>query len=162
MKKLIIPFLLSGLILTLGVNSASAQVQLKEVTISGAPIRVQVSKQVSDSFASLFVGAQEPKWFQSDKNFVVRFIMDNQQNKAEFTRKGDLVYHMAFGYEKEMPADIRTIVKSKYFDYTINSTVKVEYEGKSAWIVNIEDGKQYFVLRVVDGVMDVLDKINKV
>lgn len=161
MKKIIIPFLLSGLILAIGVNTASAQVQLKEVTISGGATRVEVSKKVSDSFSKLFKGAEEPKWFQSNKNYVVRFILNNQSNKAEFTKKGNLVYHMAFGSENQMPADIRTIVKSKYFDYKINSTVKVDFEEKSAWIVNIEDGKQFYVLRVIDGVMDVLDKINK-
>ena len=161
MKKLIIPFLLSGLILTIGVKTASAQIQLKEVTISSAPTKATVSKQVSDSFASLFKGAEEPKWFVSDKNYVVDFILNNQINKAEFTSKGRLVYHMAFGNEKQMPVDIRTIVKSKYFDFAINSTVKVSYQEKSAWIVNIEDTEQFFVLRVVDGVMDVLDTIKK-
>jgi hypothetical protein len=161
MKKLIIPFLLSGLILTIGVKTASAQIQLKEVTISSAPTKATVSKQVSDSFASLFKGAEEPKWFEADKNYVVDFILNNQVNKAEFTRKGQLVYHMAFGNEKQMPVDIRTIVKSKYFDFAINSTVKVSYQEKSAWIVNVEDTEQFFVLRVVDGVMDVLDTIKK-
>jgi hypothetical protein len=161
MKKLIIPFLLSGLILTIGVKTASAQIQLKEVTISSAPTKATVSKQVSDSFASLFKGAEEPKWFEADKNYVVDFILNNQVNKAEFTRKGHLVYHMAFGNEKQMPVDIRTIVKSKYFDFAINSTVKVSYQEKSAWIVNVEDTEQFFVLRVVDGVMDVLDTIKK-
>ncbi len=87
--------------------------------------------------------------------------MDNQRNKAAFTKKGRLVYHMIFGNEKQMPADIRTIVKSKYFDYAISSTLKVNIDDKSAWIINIEDANQFFVLRVVDGVMDVLDTIKK-
>ena len=161
MKKLIIPFLLSGLVLALGVNSASAQIQLREVSISSEPTKAAVTKKVSDSFSSLFKDAKAPKWFEADKNYVVDFILNNQVNKAEFTKKGRLVYHMAFGNEKQMPADIRTIVKSKYFDFAINSTVKINYEEKSAWIVNIEDDEQFLVLRVVDGVMDVLDKIEK-
>jgi hypothetical protein len=161
MKKLIIPFLLSGLILTTGTKIASAQVQLKEVTVSSAPTKAVVSKQVSESFASLFKGAVAPKWFEADKNYVVDFIMDNQVNKAEFTRRGRLVYHMVFGNEKQMPVDIRTIVKSKYFDFAINSTLKVNIDDQSAWIVNIEDANQFFVLRVLDGVMDVLETIKK-
>ena len=32
---------------------------------------------------------------------------------------------------------------------------------KSAWIVNIEDARQFLVVRVVDGVMDIVDKIAK-
>lgn len=161
MKKLIIPFLLGGLILAIGVNSTSAQVQLKEVTISGGATKIEVSKKISESFASLYKGAEEPQWFQSDKNYLVDFILNNQVNKALFTKNGKLVYHMAFGNEKQMPADIRTIVKSKYFDYAITSTLKIDIREKSAWIVNIEDAEQFFVLRVVDGAMDVLDKINK-
>ncbi|MDB5032085.1 MAG: hypothetical protein JWP71_2806, partial [Mucilaginibacter sp.] len=43
----------------------------------------------------------------------------------------------------------------------ITSTLKIDIREKSAWIVNIEDAEQFFVLRVVDGAMDVLDKINK-
>ena len=161
MKKLIIPFLLSGLLLAIEVNSAFAQIQLKEITISSEPVKATVSQKVSEAFASLFKGAEAPKWYKSDQNYVVDFIMNNQVNKAEFTKKGSLVYHMAFGNEKQMPADIRTIVKSKYFDFTINSTVKITYDEKSAWIVNIEDAGQFLVLRVVDGVMDVVDKISK-
>jgi hypothetical protein len=162
MKKLSIPFLLSGLLLAIGVNSAFAQIQLKEVTISSEPVKATVSQKVSEAFASLFKGAEAPKWYKAaDQNYVVDFIMNNQVNKAEFTKKGSLVYHMAFGNEKQMPADIRTIVKSKYFDFTINSTVKITYEEKSAWIVNIEDADHFLVVRVVDGVMDVVDKVSK-
>ena len=161
MKKLIIPFLLSGLLLAIGVNSASAQIQLKEVTISSEPTKAIVSQKVSESFASLFKGAEAPKWFVADKNYVVDFILNNQVNKAEFTKNGRLVYHMAFGNEKQMPTDIRTIVKSKYFDFSINSTVKKTYLEKSAWIVNIEDAEHFLVVRVVDGVMDVVEKIAK-
>jgi len=161
MKKLIIPFLLSGLLLAIGVNSAFAQIQLKEVTISSEPVKATVSQKVAEAFASLFKGAEAPKWYKSDQNYVVDFIMNNQVNKAEFTKKGYLVYHMAFGNEKQMPTDIRTIIKSKYFDFTINSTVRITYNEKSAWIVNIEDSGHFLVLRVVDGVMDVVDKIAK-
>ncbi|MDB5022506.1 MAG: hypothetical protein JWP78_261 [Mucilaginibacter sp.] len=161
MKKLIIALLLCGLIFTAGTKIASAQVQLKEVTVSSAPNKTVVSQKVSDSFDQLFKGAVAPKWFQYDKNYIVDFIMDDQKNKAAFTKNGRLVYHMIFGNEKQMPADIRAIVKSKYFDYAISSTLKVSIDEKSAWIINIEDPEQFFVLRVVDGVMDVLDRVKK-
>lgn len=162
MKKLIIPFLLSSLLFVIGANSASAQIQLKEITISSSePTKAIVSQKVSESFASLFKGAEAPKWFIADRDYVVDFILNNQVNKAEFTKNGHLVYHMAFGTEKQMPTDIRTIVKSKYFDFAINSTVKITYEEKSAWIVNIEDAENILVVRVVDGVMDVVEKLAK-
>ena len=161
MKKLIIPFLLSGLLLAIGVNTAFAQIQLKEIKISSEPTKAVVSQKVAQSFASLFKGAEAPKWFKYDKDFVVDFILNNQVNKAEFTKNCSLVYHMAFGNEKQMPADVRTIVKSKYFDFAINSTVQITYEDQNAWIVNVEDAGHYLVLRVSNGNLDMMDKIEK-
>ena len=161
MKKLIIPSLLTGLLLAIGANIASAQIRLKEITISSEPTKAVVSQKVAESFASLFKGAEAPKWFKADKDYVVDFILNNQVNKAEFTKNGSLVYHMAFGNEKQMPTDIRTIVKSKYFDFSINSTVQITYQDQNAWIVNIEDARHFLVLRVSDGNLDMLDQIAK-
>ncbi|MDB5022505.1 MAG: hypothetical protein JWP78_260 [Mucilaginibacter sp.] len=162
MKKLIIPFLLSGLIFTAGTKSASAQVQLKEVIISGASGKTVITQKVSDSFNELFKGAVAPEWVQANKNFIVNFILDNQKNKAEFTSGGRLVYLIVYGKEKEMPADLRTIVKSAYFDYGINSTIKIKFQGRIFWIINLEDANNFVVLRVEDGDMDVIKKIKKV
>jgi|GEM_PF-254385 len=161
MKKLIIPSLLCGLLLAIGVNSAFAQIQLKEIKISSDPTKAVVSQKVAESFAKLFKGAEAPTWFAVDKLYVVDFIMNNQKNKAEFTKNGSLVYHMAFGNEKQMPSDIRNIVKSKYFDCVINSTVRINYQEQNAWLVNIEDAGRYMVVRVLDGNMDVWDSVKK-
>ncbi len=161
MKKLITPFLLSGLLLAIGVNSAFAQIHLKEVTISSDQTKAVVSQKVTESFAKLFKGAQAPVWFAVDKLYVVDFIMNNQKNKAEFTKNGSLVYHMTFGNEKQMPSDIREIVKSKYYDCVISSTVKINYQEQNAWLVNIENAGRYMVVRVLDGSLDVWDSVEK-
>ncbi|WP_299580316.1 hypothetical protein [Mucilaginibacter sp.] len=162
MKKLIIAILLCGLIFTAGTKSASAQIQLKEVAISGTSSKTVITKKVSDSFEELFKGAVAPEWIEANKNFIVNFILDNQKNKAEFTRGGRLLYLIVYGKEKEMPADLRTIVKSTYFDYGINSTIKINFEGRTFWIVNLEDANHFVVLRVEDGDMDVIKKIKKI
>jgi hypothetical protein len=162
MKKLIIAFLLCGLIFTAGTKSASAQVKLKEVVISSTSSKTVITKKVSDSFNELFKGAVAPEWAESNKNYIVNFILDNQKNKAEFTRGGQLLYLIVYGKEKEMPADLRAIVKSSYSDYGINSTVKIKFEGRVFWIINLEDANNFVVLRVEDGDMDVIKKIKKV
>jgi hypothetical protein len=161
MKKLIIAFLLCGLIFTAGTKIASAQVQLKEIVISGTSSKTVITQKVSDSFEKLFKGAVAPEWVEVNKNFIVNFILDNQKNKAEFTRGGRLLYLIVYGKEKEMPADLRTIVKSTYLDYGINSTVKIKFEGRVFWIINLEDANNLVVLKVEDGDMDVIKKIKK-
>jgi len=60
-----------------------------------------------------------------------------------------------------MPQDVRTVVKSKYFDYNITSTVKIDVDGKTIWLVNIEDARQFYVLRVEDGDMSIMNNFKK-
>ena len=161
MKKLIIPFLISGLIFTTGIKNASAQVQLKEVTISGTASKVTITRQVSQSFNHLFKGAELPVWYEANKNFIVNFILNNQKNKAEFTRGGRLLYLLVYGTEKEMPADVRAIVKRTYFDYDILSTIKINFDGRTVWVINVQDANQAFVLRVEDDDMQIMNKFKR-
>lgn len=161
MKNLIIFLLISGLISFVEVKSASAQVKLEEVTVYGKSTKAVVSDKVSKSFDRLFKDAVAPQWYEVSKRIVVNFIMNDKKNKAVFTKSGSLVYHLTYGSEADLPTDVRSIVKSKYFDYEITSAVNVDIDGRSIWVVNIEDAKQIFVLRVEDGSMDVIDKLSK-
>ena len=162
MKKLIITLLLCELIFTVGINDVHAQAQLDEVTVPGAEGKAVVAQRVSDSFDQLFKGAAGSEWTPANKNFIVNFNLNNQKNKAEFTGDGRLLYLIVYGHEKEMPAELRTIVKSTYFDYTINSTVKIKFEGRVFWIINLEDANDLIVLRVEGDNMDVIRKSKKV
>ncbi|MDB5023322.1 MAG: hypothetical protein JWP78_1077 [Mucilaginibacter sp.] len=100
MKKLIIAFLLCGLIFIAGTKTASGQVQLKEIVISGTSGKTVITEKVSDSFGQLFKGAVAPEWVQANKNFIVNFILNNQKNKAEFTSGGRLLFFFSLWKRK--------------------------------------------------------------
>jgi hypothetical protein len=158
MKNLSIFLVVGGLMSFAGIGNAIAQIKLPEVEIYGTTDKAEVSEKVTKSFNHLFKDASTPVWYTYNKRIIVNFILNDQRNKAVFEKNGRLVYHLIFGTEKQMPADVRTTVKSKYFDYAINSTVNVNTEGRSIWIVNISDPKEIMVLRIEDGVMDVRDR----
>jgi len=158
MKKLVILLLAGVVMLFVETKSASAQIKLEEIEIFGTTKKATISEKVTKSFDRFFKDAESPKWYMANKQIIVNFIMNDQRNKAVFEKNGRLIYHLVFGVEDQMPADVRKVVKSKYFDYKINSTVKVNTEGRSIWIVNISDPKEIMVLRVEDGTMDVMDK----
>ncbi|MET3114730.1 hypothetical protein AAKU52_002467 [Pedobacter sp. CG_S7] len=158
MKKLIILLFAGAVMLFVETKSASAQIKLAEIEIFGTTNKTAISEKVTKSFNQIFKDAESPKWYVSNKQIIVNFILNDQRNKAVFEKNGRLVYNLVFGVEGQMPAEVRKVVKSKYFDYKINSTVKVNTEGRSIWIVNISDPKEIMVLRVEDGTMDVMDK----
>ena len=160
MKKQFFFLLLCGLSL-LGMNSLSAQIVLKEVTITGKTTKAVVAKEVSESFSRLFKDAVAPEWYEVNKRYVVNFIYNDQKNRAVFTKGGALVYHLAYAVENEIPQDIKSMVKDKYPDYAITFSVKVEQGDAKVWFINVEDATKIHVLRVGADEITVVNTLKK-
>ncbi len=64
---------------------------------------------------------------------LAKFIMDDQQNTALFNKKGYLLYHIAYGSESNLPAELRKQVKSAYVDFNITKAIKVEEDDRTIW-----------------------------
>jgi hypothetical protein len=161
MKKQVFFLLLCGLVSLLGMNSTSAQIKLSEVTIRGSASRTVVSNEVSKSFKELFKDAVAPQWYEVNKRYVVNFIMNDQKNRAVFTKGGSLVYHLLYAAENEIPEDIKSIVTDKYPEYKITFSVQVEQGDTKVWFINVEDATKILVLRVNVDEMTVMDTIKK-
>jgi hypothetical protein len=161
MKKQLFFLLLCGLVSLLGMNSTSAQIKLSEVTIRGAASRTVVSNEVSKSFNELFKDAIAPQWYEVNKRYVVNFILNNQKNRAVFTKGGSLVYHLLYAAENEIPEDIKSMVTDKYPDYKITFSVQVQQEDAKVWFINVENATKILVLRVNIDEMTIMDTIKK-
>ncbi|WP_316823283.1 hypothetical protein [Pedobacter gandavensis] len=161
MKKLIIPLAIGTILLFAGNQTAKAQVNLETVTIRPNATKAIISEQVSNSFSQLFKDAKEAQWMEINKRFVVNFILNDQKNKAVFTKNGDLVYHLSYGTEKSIPGHILKKVQQQYEGYTMGSAVKVSSGNDIVWVMNIENNKQILVIRATDDDMDVIDRIKK-
>ncbi|MGK2860897.1 MAG: hypothetical protein ACSLE0_03130 [Chitinophagaceae bacterium] len=156
MKKQLISYFCGGLVSLLSINSSFAQNEnLKElppITISASSSNV--SAKVNKSFSQYFKEATHLRWYQLEKNFLVKFIMNDQENRALFTRGGQLVYHLSYGTEAYLPADLRKLIKSTYFDQSITKVLKVNQDKRNIWVVSMEDEKEYVMARVEDNELE--------
>jgi hypothetical protein len=146
-------------------NSSFAQEpdikMLPPVTVTSKTTTANVSQKVMKAFQSAFKEGENPKWYQLNKNFLVNFIMYQQQHSALFKKNGYMVYHIAYGEEKNLPADIRKIIKPNYYDYNITKVVKVNVEDRNIWVINLEDTKNFIIVRVENGEMEEVQKLSK-
>ncbi|WP_316842188.1 hypothetical protein [Pedobacter gandavensis] len=161
MKKLIIPLAISSLLLLTSLQKLNAQVNLETVTIRGDATKAIITEKVSNSFSSLFKDAKEPQWLVVNKRYVVNFILDDQRNKAVFTKNGELVYHLSYGTEKNVPDQILKKIQSEYEGYTLGSAIKVTTKEKMLWMLNLENSKQILIIRATEEEMGVIDRIKK-
>jgi hypothetical protein len=118
-------FVLLILLANLSYSQDRGVTTLAPVTVTTANTTADVSQKVVKAFKAAFKDAEDQRWFKLNKDFLVKFIMNQQQNNALFRKNGFMIYHLTFGGEKNLPADIRKIIKPNYYDYNITKVVNV-------------------------------------
>lgn len=132
---------------------------LPPVTITAT--QKTVPEKVWTNFHSYFANAQDPKWYMVNKNYLIKFMTDEDLNHALFTKRGELIYHISYGYEKSMPSDVRDAVKSVYYNYDITRAIKVSEANRVIWVVNVENAKELLLIRVENGEVEQVQALKK-
>lgn len=150
MKKAFLT-LLSACLFTLVMSTASAQVVLPEVTITSPK---NIPEKVDKAFKSTFENAQDPVWYQANKNYLVKFLDNDMKNNALYRKNGQMIYQISYAYEKDIPQDVNDMVKERYKDYNVVVAFNVKQDQRNVWIVNLENEKNLVTARVEDGVLN--------
>lgn len=157
MKKATIS-IIGLVILCLMVTSVSAQIELPEVKITGLR---NVPAKVDEAFQSTFKDGRDPVWYSANKNFLVKFINNDMRSNALFRKNGNLVYNISYGFDKDLPENVSTLVKDKYDDYNVVVAFNVKQDNRDVWIVNLENEKNTVTARVEDGVLNEASRSRK-
>ncbi len=131
---------------------------LPPVTVTPAS---NVNTEVSKSFNKEFKKALNPKWYEMDKAYLVKFIQNDMSNSAYFKQNGKLVYHIGYGYEKDLQPDLRQLVTDSYPDYKISRTINVKAQGRNIWVINLEGMKRWVVVSIEDGNLEEVKNFDK-
>src|SRR4051794_8328335 len=138
-------FLVALFIFNLLLGQENGMKKLPDVTVTST---TNVSKKVSDIFKASFPDAVNPQWSKLNKDYLVEFITADLNNRVLFHKNGAIVYHIKYGGEKNLPTEIRRLVKSNYVDYNIVKAINVQEDQRNIWVVNIEDDQKFVIVRV--------------
>jgi len=95
------------------------------------------------------------EWNLTSFGFRAEFRKEAIKYLVDYNRGGLWLSTIRFYGEKDMPQDIRRIVKSVYFDYDIELVSEVNYAKQVVYHVNIQDETSLKKLIVMDGEMTV-------
>jgi hypothetical protein len=128
-----------------------------------APADLSANKftaKAEKSFNKDFAGAS-PIWSESNDGYTATFTKNGIQSRVNYNKKGK--WHSTIRYygESELPQDVRHIVKSTYYDFSIFGVTEVSVEDKSAYIVVLEDSRNFIRVKVLDGEMTTLETLAK-
>jgi len=164
MKNSIRVFFFGALMLTTAGNKILAQDTaqykvLPPVTVTATTTKVP--EKVWKSFGNYFTGAYDSRFYKINKDYLAKYMLNDQQNRALFTKRGNLVYHISYGYEKNLPEELRKQVKTSYYDYSITKAVKVTEADRLIWVVSLENDKRFLLVRLEDGEMEEVQQLDK-
>jgi len=130
-------------------------------TTAYANVSVEVNNKVQKSFAQYFKSATGQTWSIWGKNFHTNFYVNGVLTRALFSKSGQLIYTVTYGSEKDMPADIRKIVRSEYYDYSIILAAEVEQDKRDIWVITMENSNEQIIVRVEENDMEQVEKFKK-
>ncbi len=165
MKAQIFSLISGGFLSILSVSSSFAQEQdfkeLPSITVTAKSSDVSMNARLNKSFEKYFKNVSHLRWHQVNKNFLAKFIQNDMQNRALFTKNGYMIWQISFGAEKHLHPDVRKQVKSTYFDYNISAVFKVVQDKRTIWVINLEDDKNLVVVRIEGGEMEEVEQYKK-
>lgn len=126
-------------------------VMLPPVTVTPTS---NVEHAVTQAFDKNFKGATKAKWYDIDKNYLVKFINDDMENNAVFKKNGSMVYHISYGYEKNLGGEMKDMIQSAYPEYKITRAIRVRMENRDVWVLNLEGVNRWVLVRIEEGQLE--------
>lgn len=88
-------------------------------------------------------------------------VASAQMTRAFYDKKGKLRFTIDYYGEKQLPAEVRSIVKPVYYDYAILLIQEVKMNGKSIYVIDLQDSTTIKTVRVADGEMELVRTLNR-
>jgi hypothetical protein len=120
-----------------------------------------INRRAVSHFVRWFKDATEMHWYATDEGYVVYFAQDDIQMKAIYNIEGGLVNTYSYYDKNNAPAEIKDLVRSNYYPFSIYNVVKLEENNKVAWFVKMEDHKTILVIRFFNGEPEVMESYKK-
>jgi hypothetical protein len=121
----------------------------------------EISIKAVRNFTKDYKNVSDVKWFQSEDGVVVYFNMDGIKNKVYYNKKGNYECKVRNYYEDRLPVEVRHLVKSNYYDFSIYCVIEICAKDKTAYVVKLENKTSWKTIKVVNNEMEVTQDYKK-
>jgi hypothetical protein len=96
---------------------------------------------------------KDEKWYQTREGFLAEFVQAGREGQYFYDHKGNLLYSILTFGEKGLPEEVRRMVRSTYYDYSIGWVKQVRAVQDFSYIVHVENETSWKDVVVQDGEM---------
>ena len=123
--------------------------------------RNEVSPKALRNFEKLYKDITNPIWYKVSTGYVVCFKNNGTRTSVFYTRNG--LVHCTINYynEDKLPASVRHLVKSNFYDFNITFVIEVNKNDVTSYLVRIEDKTRIKTVKVIDGEWEMMEEMVK-
>ena len=133
-------------------------VSLPTVTVTSVR---HVDSRLNRAFRRAFPHAQDLQWYRQDKDYLAKFIKDDLRHQALFKKNGYIQYDIGYGLAHHLTQDMGYRVTELYKGYVITYVAKVTRNSEVFWIINLEGIKDFVIVRLEQGSLQEVRRIDK-
>jgi hypothetical protein len=112
-------------------------------------------------FVQTYKNVENERWYKLDDGYLAEFMSDDIKTSVIYDGKGIWKYSIRRYNEDKLPVDVRRVVKSTYYDYSITMVEEILLYEKVIYLVHIEDAHTWKKIRVCEGEMEAIEEYNK-
>ncbi|HVV03565.1 MAG TPA: hypothetical protein VHC96_05045 [Puia sp.] len=151
MKKKIISILVITCFYFVSHAQISNELLVSTQTLKADRAAIKAERQ----FWKKYGDGKNESWYKLAAGFLAEFSEGTTRYKAVFDAKGNWLYSIKEYNEQDLPKEVRELVKSTYYDYSIGWVKEVSQNQSVVYVVHIADGQNWKDLLVQDGQMEV-------
>ena len=127
---------------------------------NAAPVTDVNAKAIRD-FKKTFKTVSNETWYELPNSYVAEFTSGSKKSLVAYDKKGNWKFTILYYSEKELPEDVRSDVKSIYYDYSISRVEEIHIDRDPIYLIHMQNEKTWKNVRVCDGEVQLLEDFNK-
>jgi hypothetical protein len=145
--------IISILVVTCFYLASHSQVN-NEIVVSTQTLKAdRASIKASREFWKKYGEGRNESWYKLTAGFLAEFSDGSIRYKTVFDAKGNWLYSIKEYNGQDLPEDVRELVKSTYYDYSIGWVKEVSQNQSVVYVVHITEGPGWKDVLVQDGEM---------
>ena len=118
--------------------------------------RTSINLKALKDFEKSFQKVSDEKWCKVPGGVIANFLSNGIDFRIKYDEKGQWLYNLLTYSEDNLPSDVRSLIKGRYYDYEIQFCNEYQLPKSSIFVIKMQDDQSVKTIKIVDGEMEVI------
>jgi len=124
--------------------------------------RNEINIKAQRDLSEVYKNVCDVKWVKSANGLLAAYFTNaGIVTRRYYNRKGRFEYMIRYYKEDKLSRSIRHLVKSTYYDCSIEQVTEVTWKDLIVYITKLQDDKSWKTVRVADNEIELVDQYSK-